>query len=341
MGPAATQMVAPTGAMEVTLPNITGSSSGAAPVVTVNPLDASETANLQLSNNLGAYEISTTATYDTSGYASDPTQGIKIMFTVPTVNDPAIFDGLVVTHGEDQNGDHIIQVNEMVRYDGSVSPSKVTYHDFATRMVWVYVPSLSPFVIVKSPVAQQILWSNPAPILHGTPLGSAQLNATVLGPAGGLPTGALTYTPAAGTVLAPGHNTLRVDAAATGDYRPASATVALDVRYDWSGVLQPINADGSSVFNCGRTIPVKFQLVNASAGITNAVATFSYRRLTGSSGTVNESDPVETPTSGNQFLYSGSHYQFNWSTKGLATGTYELRIDLGDGLVRTVCIALR
>jgi photosystem II stability/assembly factor-like uncharacterized protein len=342
-GPAATQMVVPTGTLELTLPNVTGSTTGAAPTVAVNPLDDAATANLQLSNNLGAYEISTTATYDTSGYNSDPTLGIKIAFTVPTVNDEAIFDGLVITHGEDQNGDHVIQPEEMVRYDGSVSPSKVTYHDFATRTVWVYVPSLSPFVIVKSPIAQQILWSNPAPIIHGTALGTAQLNATVLGPAGGLPTGALTYTPAAGTVLGPGHNTLRVDAAATADYRAALATVTLDVRYDWSGVLQPINADGSSVFKLGRTVPVKFQLANASAGLTNAVATFSYRKISNTAGSVNESDPVVTPTSGNQFRYDPTAHQYiyNWSTQGLTSGTYELRIDMGDGLIRTVRIALR
>jgi hypothetical protein len=115
----------------------------------VNPVDSATLANLTLSNNLGTYDIKTTATYDTSGYATDPTKGVKLVFTVATVNDASVFNGLVVTHGEDANGDGIIQPNEMIPYNGTVDPNKITGHDFATRTVWIYVPSLSPFVIVK------------------------------------------------------------------------------------------------------------------------------------------------------------------------------------------------
>jgi hypothetical protein len=339
--PVTSRLLTTAGTVEVTLPDITSSTSGTNPTITVTALDAAATAALGLSNNLGAYDVETTATYDTLGCGPDPTRGIKVAFTVQTVNDPAIFNGLVVAHGEDQNGDHVIQANEMVRYDGSASAAKVTYHDFATRTVWVYVPSLSPFVIVKSPIAQQILWNNPAPILHGTPLGPSQLNATVVGTAGGVAPGALAYTPGAGTILPPGHNTLRVDAAATADYRAASATVTIDVRYDWSGVLQPINSDGSSVFRRGSTVPVKFRLAGASAGITNAVARLSYVYVNGSAGMVNEAVSTAQATTGNLFRYDGGQYVFNWSTQGLAAGTYELRIDMGDGLIRTVRLALR
>ena len=50
---------------------------------------------------------------------------------------------------------------------------------------------------------QVIHWSNPGAIVFGAPLGTTQFNATVsvIGPA---PAGALTYTPAAGTVLPSG-----------------------------------------------------------------------------------------------------------------------------------------
>jgi uncharacterized repeat protein (TIGR03803 family) len=40
----------------------------------------------------------------------------------------------------------------------------------------------------------------------------------------------------------------------------------------WSDVLQPLNADGSSIFKLGSTIPVKFKLTGACAGITNLIA---------------------------------------------------------------------
>ena len=73
---------------------------------------------------------------------------------MPTVNDPAVFNNLVVTHGEDSNGDGIIQPGEMIPYNGTVDPNKITYRDFASRTVWVYVSSFSPFVIVKGAADQ-------------------------------------------------------------------------------------------------------------------------------------------------------------------------------------------
>lgn len=77
---------------------------------------------------------------------------------------------------------------------------------------------------------QVITWANPADITYGTALGAAQLNATVAGVAGGSAAGALTYTPAAGTVLNAGNGqTLSVSAAATTNYNAAAATVIINV----------------------------------------------------------------------------------------------------------------
>jgi hypothetical protein len=48
-------------------------------------------------------------------------------------------------------------------------------------------------------------------------------------------------------------------------------------------------------------------------------------------------------TSGNTFRYDpvAGQYVFNWSTKGLSSGTYRLKIDLGDGGMRTVDVSLK
>jgi hypothetical protein len=75
---------------------------------------------------------------------------------------------------------------------------------------------------------QAISWAAPAAISYGTPLSAAQLNAavSVTGPAAA---GAVTYSPAAGTVLDAGAQTLTVSAAGTTDYNPATATVLLTV----------------------------------------------------------------------------------------------------------------
>ena len=71
----------------------------------------------------------------------------------------------------------------------------------------------------------QINWATPAPIVYGTALSAAQLNAS--SPVAG----SFTYSPAAGTVLGVGQQTLNATFTPTDttDYIPATATVTLNV----------------------------------------------------------------------------------------------------------------
>jgi hypothetical protein len=151
-------------------------------------------------------------------------------------------------------------------------------------------------------------------------------------------------TLASGAVFPLGTTTVTATATdAAGNTAEASFTVT--VTYAWSHFLQPINADGTSVFKAGRTVPLKFALTGASAGITTAVATFTYRKVRTAAGmAVNEEVTSTTATGGTQFRYDSSsgQYLYNWSTQGLEAGyVYELRVDLGDGVSRTVEIALK
>jgi hypothetical protein len=112
----------------------------------------------------------------------------------------------------------------------------------------------------------------------------------------------------------------------------------------WSNVLQPINVDGSSIFKLGSTVPVKFQLTGASAGINNLVARLYIQRIgPGGAGSDIEAISTSNATTGNLFRYDATagQYIFNLGTKTLSTGTYKLRIDLGDGVLRTVNITLK
>jgi hypothetical protein len=71
---------------------------------------------------------------------------------------------------------------------------------------------------------QTITWATPAAIVYGTALSSTQLNAAV-----SVGNGSTSYTPPAGTVLSAGNQTLTVNVAETANYRPASATVTVQV----------------------------------------------------------------------------------------------------------------
>jgi len=96
------------------------------------------------------------------------------------------------------------------------------------------------------------------------------------------------------------------------------------------------------VYKRGRTIPIQFQLTGASAGITDAVIKLLVFKV--SDNVVGDAMDVQSTsaaTTGNLFLYENGVYVYNLNTAGLSAGTYQLQVDMGDGVLRTVNISLR
>jgi chitodextrinase len=126
---------------------------------------------------------------------------------------------------------------------------------------------------------------------------------------------------------------------------PASLEITTGEVYQYSGVLQPINADGTSLFKAGSTIPVKFTLKDYSgAYVSTAKATISYAKLTNNGfGTDVKATSISAATIGNVFRYdsTSNQYIFNMSTKGFTAGTYRLTITLDDGKSYPVQINLK
>jgi hypothetical protein len=78
--------------------------------------------------------------------------------------------------------------------------------------------------------------------------------------------------------------------------------------------------------------------------VASAIATLSYSKVSnGVTGSEVEAVSTAAATTGSLFRYEASsgQYIFNWSTKGLTVGTYLLKINLGDGVPRTVQVSLR
>ncbi len=125
----------------------------------------------------------------------------------------------------------------------------------------------------------------------------------------------------------------------------SQASFTVTVTYAWSGFLQPINTNGSSVFKLGSTVPVKFRLNGASAAASDATARLYLTKVSnGVLGTEIEAVTSTPASTGNLFRYDAAEglYIYNFGTKGMDAGTYELRVDLGDGVKdRTVRISLR
>jgi len=122
----------------------------------------------------------------------------------------------------------------------------------------------------------------------------------------------------------------------------------------YSGILQPVNADGTSRFKIGSTVPAKFKLMCGTTPISNAVAklTLSQNDPTPDAG-VDEAVSTSAATTGNLFRYdAGSEqYIFNLSTKAgyvnpngqtvsFSPGTWFLTITLDDGTSRSTKVQL-
>ena len=150
---------------------------------------------------------------------------------------------------------------------------------------------------------------------------------------------AVTCTPASGSTFPLG--TTNVTCTSTDHAgNTASVSFTVTVSVGWSGVLAPVTEGG--VYKQGSTIPVKFALTGASAGVTNLQATLWVRKVSPTpAGQTVVALSTSAATTGNLFRYTDGQYLFNLNTKPLQVGTYELRIDLGDGVPHTVTITLR
>ena len=100
-------------------------------------------------------------------------------------------------------------------------------------------------------------------------------------------------------------------------------------------ILQPINADGSSVFNGNGPIDVKFRVCDAN-GVSQGTGVSASIRLTNViQGTLNNSVdlPVDPKPGTNGFAFGEDQlWLFRIDSKSLANGfTYVFRIELNDG----------
>ena len=119
-------------------------------------------------------------------------------------------------------------------------------------------------------------------------------------------------------------------------------TITIAVAYSWTGFLSP---NSGATYRAGKVVPVEFRLTGVSAFIDDADARlFISRVVNGVPGPETPATPQGSGKGGNRFEFDDHghdrEYTFDWNTKGLAAGTYQLRVDLGDGVLRTVVIKL-
>jgi PKD repeat protein len=187
----------------------------------------------------------------------------------------------------------------------------------------------------SEPTVPTITWSNPADITYGTALSSSQLNAVASVP------GTLTYTPASGTTLGAGTQTLRVDFVPTDttSYENVSASVPLVVNKGTPTITwaNPANitygtALSSTQLNAASSIPGTFTYTPSIGTVlgagtqtlsANLVPTdFSNYSIGTASASINVSkfQPVITWSTPNPITYGTalSSTQLNANSGGLS-----------------------
>jgi hypothetical protein len=128
--------------------------------------------------------------------------------------------------------------------------------------------------------------------------------------------------------------------------RSASATADATVEYHSSGILQPVNADGSSVFKAGSTVPLKVRYTDCDGSVPADLAPeIRLTKLSGASpvGGTEEAASTSSADTGNQMRLGDGQWIFNLATRSLdPTATYRVTIAVpATEQVTTVVIGLR
>lgn len=171
-----------------------------------------------------------------------------------------------------------------------------------------------------------VTWLSPAAMTYGTPLGATQLDATASVP------GTFAYSPAAGTILAPGTSTLSVTFTPTDltDYTTATASVSISVEY---GVC--LLYDQTKSVHSGAAYPVKLYLCDASgADVSAASIVLHATSIVGVSAFSGDVEDTGNANPDADFRFDSTlgpsgGYIFNLSTNGVPSGTYALQFTVG------------
>jgi len=122
-----------------------------------------------------------------------------------------------------------------------------------------------------------------------------------------------------------------------------SPFVIAKLRYG-AQVQQPINADGSSVFNANRgVVPVKFTLTqDGVATCALPTATIALTRTSGgTTGAIDESVYSGSADTGSNFRISSCQYVYNLSASALGVGTYRADIKINGTVVGNAIFQLK
>jgi photosystem II stability/assembly factor-like uncharacterized protein len=212
------------------------------------------------------------------------------------------------------------------------------------------------FTQVVNPAPLTITADNKSRLLDSpNPPLTATYSGFVLGQGPGVLTGTLSCTTTALTNSPPGDYPITCSGQSSTNYAITYVAGTLSVLFASTGsclgepghtILPPIAANGTSVFNGGRTVPAKFRVCDAngvSIGTPGTVRSFNIVEvIAGTNSNVTLTVDSTTPDTAFRWDPTAQQWIFNISTRSLAPGaTYVFRIGLSDGSDITFQFGLR
>src|SRR6202035_1618894 len=190
--------------------------------------------------------------------------------------------------------------------------------------ITITTPANNAVYVLNQVVKASYGCTDASPLASGSPTGTVPSGSNIDTASVGVKTFTVTCTDVAGNV--------------------STTSVTYTVVSYNASVQQPINADGSSVFNASRgVIPVKFSLtLNGAATCALPPATIVVTRTAGGTlGAIDESTYDLAADSGANFRISGCQYIYNLPSKSLGPGTYEVDIIISGAVVGSGVFALK
>jgi hypothetical protein len=124
-------------------------------------------------------------------------------------------------------------------------------------------------------------------------------------------------------------------------------TYTVTATYTFIGFLPPLSPNAfSGVFKQGSTIPIKWQLKDANGNFVGTLSTIASLQIdsVACDGTADNTPPFDPGSSGNTGLRydtSANQYIFNWQTKGLVAGCYNVVLRLNDNTTHSTRVQLK
>lgn len=117
------------------------------------------------------------------------------------------------------------------------------------------------------------------------------------------------------------------------------------IRYNFGGFLAPIVNDGSSIFRPGSKINIRFKLSDANLkNVATATAKLNFSLINPNiTGKILQPFSSDSASVDGVFKYDSKNmwYYYNLDSKGLTSGTWQIRADTNDGGSYTVNISIQ